>query len=142
MIKGQALIVQFVLFFLIGFAIYLMVSGFFKYQTDLYKQQIIDSNINLTASQISSAIIAIVEGCKGCDQISITLNLRNFTADYPFEVYFNSSGFTMLVPVIEKSFQSTVHNINSYLTIVATKVLSTQPINLTFDKTQNKLEVK
>jgi len=137
--KGQSLVVQFAIFFLIGFAVYLLVSGFFSFQTDLYKQDIIDSSVNLTASQISSAIVALVEGCKGCDQANMTLNLKNFTANYPLEITFNSSGFTLFVPVVEKTFQSSIHGLNSYLAIIESSVLSTRPINLTFDKTQNKL---
>ena len=142
MIKGQSLVVQFVIFFLIGFAVYLMVSGFFNYQSELYRQDIVDSGVNLTASQLSSAVISLVEGCKACDQINMTLNMRNFTANYPLEIDFSSSGFKMFVPVVEQTFESPIHNINSYLTIIDSVVLSTRPINLMFDKTQNKLEAE
>jgi hypothetical protein len=135
--KGQSLIIQFLIFFLIGLSLFFSLSSFFKYQSELFKNDIISSSLSLANSYISSSIIAAVDTCKQCDYVNLKINLANLTAGYVIEVNL-SSGLNTSSQY--KYFNSPVHNLNSSLSLTG-KSSSVQPITLTFIKNQNKLEV-
>lgn len=136
--KGQSLVIQFVIFFLIGFSLFLSVGSFFRYQSDLFRNDIISSSLNLSNSYISSNIITAVDSCKQCDYIRLNATIANLTAGYTIEINLKNSGLNVSIPY--KYFNSPVHNLNSSL-ILSGKSSSVQPIILTFNKNQNKLEV-
>jgi hypothetical protein len=94
--KGQYLVVQFLLFFLIGLSIFLGVGNLFRYQADAFGASVADSYRKLLNSYISSAIIYGFSNCKQCDNVTITLRIKNETAEYFYEVYYTSSGLNII----------------------------------------------
>jgi len=143
MSKGQSLVIQFIAFFLIGFSLFVSTSNIFQYQSKAFQDMIIDSSLNLSNSYLSSAIIATINSCKNCDSVNITVKLQNTTADYVLGIGISqASGLSVSIPPIGKYSSSNVHNIISFLTQCSGNSTSNKPISLTFNKNQNKLEVK
>lgn len=112
--KGQSLIIQFVLFFLIGFSLFVSIGSFFRYQSDLFKEGILSSSLSLANSYMSSNIIALIDGCKQCDYINLSVSMANFSAGYTLE--FNLTNYGLNVSVPYKYYFSQLHNLNSSFT--------------------------
>lgn len=140
--KAQHLIIQFLLFFLIGLAIFLSIGNIFRYQADIFGRDIAESYRKLINTYISSAIIYGFSTCKQCDLFNITIKIENKTADYFHEIYFISSGLNIISKPGEKNYLSSVHNLNYTLKPSSTYASSVKPIILTLNKTKNNLEVK
>ena len=136
--KGQSLIIQFLVFFLIGFSLFISIGTFFKYQSDLFRDEITSSSIKLANSYISSNIITLLKNCKQCDTATISTSISNLTAGEAIQINLSSSGLNTSMPT--KYFNSPVHNLN-YSLAFSGKSYSFKPITLTFDKNQNILEV-
>lgn len=137
--KAQYLIVQFVLFFIIGLTIFLAIGNIFKLHSEVVRDDIISSSLKLTNSFISSAVITATASCKQCDFVSINLRTMEKIADYFTEIKLKNG---LNVSTIERSFFSSIHNINESIIIVPSQASSIKPITLTFDRTKNKLMIK
>lgn len=145
MFKGQSLIIQFILFFLIGFGLFVTMGQVFKIQSEVFRNDIILKNIQLSNSFLSSAVVAM-NSCKNCDQVTFFLRVENTTADMPLEFNFDSSGLKIdVVDIIngqiKSSYSSTIHNLASSIAIKSGKGFSQKTITLTLDKTKNELRV-
>jgi hypothetical protein len=104
---------------------------------------IIDSSLNLSSSYLSSIALTAINSCKNCDSVNITVKLQNTTADYVLGIGLSqASGLNVSIPPIGKYSSSNVHNIIPFLTQCSGNSTSDKPISLTFNKNQNKLEVK
>ena len=137
--KSQSMIVQFILVFVIGMIIFLSVGNLFKIQSEITRDDIVSSSLKLTNSFISSLIITETATCKQCDYISIDLKMGEDIGGYFTEIELDNG---VNVSTIEKSFSSSIHNINESLDITPGKASSTKTITLTFDRTKNKLMIK
>jgi hypothetical protein len=139
MSKAQSVVIQFLLFFLIGFSIFISIGSFFRYQSDLFRQSIASSGLNLTGSYISSAIVAIADSCKECDFVNLSLSMYNTSAGYTIGITAENS--RLKIYTIAGSIGLSAHNLLNY-TIKAFGYSSpSKPIILTFNKTNNNLEV-
>lgn len=139
--KAQSLIIQFILFFLIGFALFVVTGSFFKSQSDMFRSESTEYNIKLTNSYLSSFAVGLIDGCKNCDYASVLIKLENTTAGYFFEESLSKSGLNVSVPNTGKFFISSIHNLNSS-TNFSGKSSSAKPITLTFTRTKNELRVE
>ena len=138
--KSQSLILQFILFFLIGFSIFLVIGNIFKYQFFLTQSDITDSFLKSINSYLSSAVITAVDSCKTCDNVSITLNLEKTVAGNFYEINLGN-GVNTSTTAGKYSFSS-MHLLNNSLNIQQSKALSVKPITLMFERTKNNLVVK
>lgn len=140
--KGQSLVIQFLLFFLIGFSIFLSIGSFFRYQLDLLRWSIISSAANLTSSYISSAAILVTDSCKQCDFVRLNLETYNFsTGGYPIEVKIENNELEVFAG--DKGINSSIHNLNYTLSLTPSHTsISIKPISLTFNRSNYNLEVR
>jgi hypothetical protein len=137
--KGQSVVIQFLIFFVIGFSIFISLGSFFSYQSELFKQNILSSGINLTSSYISSAVIAMVDSCKECDFVNLTIQAHNTSAGYPIAMKAEGSQLNITTPL--QSLSTTIHNLLDGLRAIGSSS-SSKPIILTFNRTNNNLEVR
>ncbi|MEM5766271.1 MAG: hypothetical protein QW423_01395 [Candidatus Aenigmatarchaeota archaeon] len=137
--KGQSITIQFLLFFLIGFSIFISLGSFFKYQSDLLRQRISSSGINATSSYLSSIIITMVASCKECDFIALNTSVYNTTAGYSIRIIGENDGLN--VTTTSMSLKTTVHNFLDHTLEISGSSSSNKPIILTFNRTNNKIEV-
>ena len=138
--KGQTLIIQFILFFMIGFALFTSIGLFFKYQSDLLKEDVTNYNMRLINSYMSATALAEAVSCKQCDFANITVKIQNTTAGNFFEVGMNSQGVNTTVPMSKKSIATSIYNLNSSYTLSGLSA-SVKPISITFTKSQNNSRV-
>jgi hypothetical protein len=136
--KGQSLIIQFILFFIIGFTVFVTIGSFFKSQSEAFRSESTEYNLKLANSYFSSFGISLVDACKNCDYANVLIKIENTTAGYFFEENLNNQGLSISAPNTDKSFASSVHNLNSSTTF-AGKSSSAKTISLTFNRSQNVL---
>jgi len=141
MSKGQSIIVQFVIFFVIGFIIFISIGVFFKYQADLFRQSILSSSVNLTSSYLSSATIAIVDSCKECDFVNLTINAQNTTTGYPIEMLIKDLTLKTYAPLTNELIATTIHNLLVDTLQASGSSGSFKPIILTFNRTNYTLRI-
>lgn len=137
--KAVSLIVQFAIFFAIGLGFFLIAGNLFRFQSDLIKQDILDSGTNLSASQMSAASIMAVNSCKSCDNVSIRIDQQGIAGYNP--AYQLSNGLVLKIEPENKIVQSPMHNLHHSITFDATEASSTRAIALTYDRTKNKLAI-
>jgi hypothetical protein len=139
MSKGQSIVIQFLIFFVIGFSIFVSLGSFFNYQAELLKQNILSSGMNLTSSYISSAVVAMVDSCKECDFVNLTIKTHNTSAGYPIMIKAVGSQLNVITPL--QSLSTTFHNLLNESRATGDST-SSKPIILTFNRTNNNLEVR
>jgi len=138
--KGQSLVIQFILFFIIGFTIFLSISNFFRIQSDALSSDALSYGLELTNSYISSHALNLITTCKLCTAANITLRLANTTAGYYITADIDQAGLNTSTPyVAKKAYASSMHNINESVSIESGRVSSARPITLTYGRTKNQL---
>lgn len=139
--KAQSVIVQFIIFFIAGFSLFLGIGLFLKLQSDIFKDDVTDSSLKLTNSYLSSLIITAVDSCKQCDYAKFSQKLESRTTDYFLEFELEDEGLGVLAVPGEKSFLSSIHNLNESFDLGG-KGAAIKPINLTFSRTKNELRIE
>lgn len=138
--KAVSLIVQFVLFFVIGLGFFLTAGNLFRYQSDLIKNEILASSSNLSVSSLSAASIRAVESCKSCDSVMLKFDQKPIAGYNPtFQL---SNGIILKIEPEGKQVQSSMHSLSYSLSFGSGDVSSSKTINLTYDRTKNNLVIK
>ena len=137
--KGQSLIVQFLLFFVIGLGLFAAISGIFRTQSDIIREDISTSNRELTASYLSSIAVSMATSCKGCNITASTVYLRNITAGKVTEMKLSGSGLKVTSLPDGGSFSTTMHNLHKSHILQGTTVTAL-PVVLSYNNTKNKQE--
>ena len=138
--KGQSQIIQYVLFFLIGLSMFGIVGNFYKLHADSLRERITSYSREMLSSYISAYAVQSFTNCKSCDSINITIVVPNTTAGYYHEFYLLPTGLIVKSIPSEKTYTSTLHNLNQTLSFYGFSP-STKPIVLSLIKDQNKLLV-
>jgi hypothetical protein len=136
--KSQSLIVQFVLFFLIGFSLFLAIGSLFRFRSDVIKNDVTSLELKLINSYVSSAVINSVDACKQCDEVTVELPIKNIAGYSPVINLKNG----LNVSTVNKYYFSSIHNLNETLNIQDSKVYGAVPITLMYEKIKNNLVVK
>jgi len=142
--KGQTNVIQFVLFFLVGLAIFTAIGNFFRIQSDILRNDLSEYSVEMINGYLSSIIITSVDGCKGCDTVENTIELSDTVFGYFLEIDVDDDGLKVYTVPDSAEHTSSIHNLKESILISTPlgAVSSIQPINLTYDRTQNKLEIK
>jgi hypothetical protein len=138
--KGQTLVIQFILFFIIGLALFLTVGNFFKLQFDVARSDIINSNLRIVSSYVSSAIINLVDSCKQCEYANVMLGLENKTG-YAVKVQLSSNPRGLNISTEDKFYFSPIHNLNETFDMSG-ESSSFKTLSLTLNRTKNELRVE
>ena len=140
--KAQSLVIQFVLFFVIGFTMFVVVGMSFKAQSDMFREDVVNYTLGLTGSYVSSAAISAVDTCKQCDFIEMSLKLENMTAGYFFQIELdNQTQMNVSAVPGGKSLRYNFYNFNESYNLTG-RAASAKPITLTFNRTKNELRVE
>jgi len=144
--KGQSLIIQFIIFFIIGLTLFLGVGTFFRYESDIFKDDASRESLKMINSYFSSIALTAYSTCKQCDNVNITVKTANTTAGSFFEVSIGTFGLNASIPFTSLKYVTSIHNLNSSLNNINEvslngAVASAKPITLTFNKTQNKITI-
>ena len=139
-LKAQSLVIQFVLFFLIGLTIFIGVGQFFRYESDIFQNQASIESMTLINSYFSNLALAAYDSCKQCDSVNITIKTSNTTAGNYYEISLGTFGLNVSIPIANISSITTYHNINDSVT-GSGAVVSARTITLMFNRTQNQITI-
>jgi hypothetical protein len=135
--KGQSLIIQFILFFVIGLSIFAAIGSLFKFQAKLYQQQIADESRKQLANFFGS-IIVYQNSCQCNSRYEV--GFKNLTAGYITQFLLDDRGLIVIMIPGGKYYLFPLYNLGKSYE-VGGAAYSTRPIKITFSKTQNKIEV-
>jgi len=130
--KAQSLIMQFILFFIIGFTLFITIGSFFKSQSEAFRIESTQYNIKLANSYLSSLFVVLIDTCKSCDYASLQIKVENTTAGYYFLYNLNDQGLNVSTSWGGLQSSGSVHNLN-YSTTFTGSSSSTKTIYLTYD---------
>ncbi len=137
--KAVSLIVQFILFFLIGLSVFLSVGMLFSNQYVLVREDILEERIKNVANYFASQIISLYISCIECDYASLTINPENI--QHPYKIYLHEDNLTISVLDIGKNYSIKLNNFNQTL-IFSGEAFSGRPVILTLEKSNNKLRIE
>lgn len=140
--KSQSLIVQFVLFFVIGLGFFLLAGNLFRFQSNFIRQDILDFGSELLSKQTSSFIITAINSCKSCDKVSTSFNVKSITGNFPIIAFTANKKLTVSLEEENKLIESSVHNLLYSVNLETNAVSSARSINLTYDKIKNNLVIR
>jgi hypothetical protein len=140
--KGQSYIMQFVLFFLIGIGLFVGIGNFFRTQYEIARRETADISIEMINGYFSSLIVASFRSCVQCGSVENNIKINDRTAGYFLEFVLNESGLAVETSPPEKGHISSLNNLNYSFDYIGGSAPSIQTINLTYDRIQNKLEIK
>ncbi len=139
---GQSQVIQFVLFFLMGIAIFTTIGNYFRVQSELLRNDVSVYSVEMINSYLSSVAIASVDTCKECNIVENKIRISETTFGYFLEATLSSNGLTISTVPSKFEYTSSVNNLNESISFVSGSAPSVQPINLTYDRNQNKLEIR
>jgi hypothetical protein len=139
--KGQTQVIQFLIFFVVGLALFLSIGNFFRYQLDLYAEDVSGVNKRSVSSFVGAYAISQFAECKKCDNVNATFKIQNTTANFIIQVVLNNSGIVTITQPGDRGVVSSIHNLNYSFAELSGSVISTEQINLSLTKIQNKLKV-
>ncbi len=114
--KGQSIIIEFILFFLISFSFFSVISFFFYNQNEFFKERIGDRLTDIVNNLVSNHIIRGVT-CRSCNSVKIQENLPSKIGGYYYRVFLNQQGLnTTLMSGKLYSRRSSLFNLNETFT--------------------------
>jgi len=138
--KGQSLIVQFLLFFVLGLALFASIGGIFRFHSDILREDVAEANRKLIGSYISSIAISMASNCKECNSTTFSLKLENVTANYVMVLSLSSKGLQIFSEPAGGNTSVSIHNLNESFSLNR-NASSTLPITLKFNNTSHKAEL-
>ncbi len=138
--KAVVQVVQFLLFFMIGLVVFLSVGNVFRSQYDLFGQDVAGAERKLIGSVISAATISSYT-CKECDNVSLQIALKNFTANFFNNVVLDQNGITVITNPSNRQDFFSMHNLNFSINQMDGIISRTGPIILTYVKAKSSLTV-
>lgn len=134
--KAQALIVQFLLFFLIGFSIFLLIGNVFSFHSLKFGSEIREKNLKMIGSLLSSVVINLYT--HESNYSTIKLFFSNFSQLKDFQVILTQEGMEIISPE-NLRVESSIHNLNESLGLEGDSNL--ESIIFTYKKKDNKIVI-
>jgi len=138
--KGVSLVVQFLLFFLIGLGLFTSIGGIFRTQSDIIREDVSEANRKLIGSYISSIAISMASNCKECNYSSVSLELEQTKANYILVLNFSSKGLQIFSEPEGRNTSASIHLLNNSLSL-SRNASSYYPIILVLNGTSNQLNL-
>ena len=139
--KGQSLVIQFVLFFIIGFTMFISIGNFFKLQSDGIRIDVGEFSTQLTSSYLNSRIVRMMDSCKECNFGNFSFRIENTSAGYYTLITAGPKWVLTEISPISKSTNSTIHNLLLSVNVKEGFASSAEPITITYNKTRNQLNL-
>lgn len=139
---GQSQIMQFILFFLVGMTLFTAVGNFFRLQSEALQAEISNSSFEVIGNYFAAAAVASVDQCKQCGSVENTMRISDSVFGYYLQISLGQAGLAVATAPPTSSFTTSVNNLNASVPFVPGSAPSIQPINLTYDRNQNRLEIR
>jgi len=142
MSSGQSQIMQFIIFFLVGMTLFVGIGNFFRIQSESLQSELSGSAFELMGNYFASAAVVSVDACKQCGSVENDLRISDTVFGYYLQLSSSGAGLSVATAPPTRSYNTSVNNLNATVTFVPGSAASIQPINLTYDRNQNRLEIK
>jgi len=109
--RAQVQIIQFLLFFVLGFSIFSVINSFLASQNTLTQNYLSDYYLEGISSYISTIFTDSIVYCKYCNFSSFNFSMSAKVFDHPYEV--NLTSFFVKDLFLNKSFSINSHNLNA-----------------------------
>ena len=139
--KGQTFVIQFIMFFMIGMGLFILLGNFFKFEAENIKNQLVDYSTEMIGSYVSSMVVSAVGGCPNCGTVEYDFSLAKTYAGHFIEIELNERGVGIISVPEASVYNSSLNKLNESLDITDGFMSSIKTINLTYNKNQNKLEM-
>lgn len=142
--KGQSQVIQFIMFFMIGLALFLTIGGVFRGRVDFFADDIASQNRMTVNSYFSALAVSEMVDCKGCDNVNITTRLSNTTAGSFMQLFLDPRDGRSLTTISQPggaNYTSGAHGLLASLSNLAGVQTSNKNIILSYSKNQNILRV-
>jgi len=111
--KGQTFIVEFILFFLISFSLFTIISLLFHSQNIFYQERVGETTSELINDLVSTGILKGIS-CKGCDDVIITEEIPSKIGGFFYKAQINNQSVnTSLFSTRPLSVQNLIFNLNA-----------------------------
>ena len=131
--KGQSMIMEFVLFFMIGIGLFTVLGNFFRAQSDSLKDDLSKTSLELINSHFSSLVISSITGCDNCGSIEHNIKLSKTYANNVVKISLDDSGFVIETIPGGQMIMSTINNLNEDIDVINSgEVYSYRDINITY----------
>ncbi len=135
--KSQTLLLQFLLFFIIGLTILSMLGNFFSIHTAKSEEYLEEDSMKAVSSLISTYILNLIS--LNANSSNITLYFSNFSRLKDFEISLKKEEIVIRSP--KGIFvESPIHKLGESTDFEGTKNLLF--LTFTYDKEKNKLEIR
>ena len=139
--KGQSVVVEFILFFAIAFSLFSTISYFFHSQGTYFQERIGESVSDLINNLVLSNIIKSVE-CKACDSIHVRENVPSKIGGYYYKTELTESKLnTSLFSDKPHYKQTSTFNLNSTFYVSGESMSEDKIIEIKINNTNNIIEV-
>ncbi len=140
--KGQSLVIEFILFFLISFSIFAVISSFFTRQNDFFKERVGDRLTDIVNDLVVNHIIRGI-GCKSCDSFKVQGEIPSKIGGYYYEIILDQEGLnTTLRSSKIYSRESSLFNLNKTFTFQDSESRSENKIvEIQINNVNNEIEV-
>lgn len=139
--KGQSYVIQFLMFFIIGMSLFILLGNFFRYQSENIRSQLLEYSTEMIGSHISSLVVSSIEGCPDCGVVEHSFRLARTYAGHFIEMDIDRSGLKVKTAPEAAEYDSSFNLLNNSVDIPQSSTSSVKTINLTYNKNQNKLEI-
>ena len=110
--KGQSFIIEFILFFMISFSLFVTIGYYFYSQNEYFKRRVGSDTAELINDLVSVDILRGLS-CKGCDEVSIKEDIPSRIGGFYFRIELNEKGLnTSLYSGKGFSKQNPLFNLN------------------------------
>src|SRR2546428_10108956 len=137
--KGQTVIMQFVLSFLFGLFLFLSIGNVYKIQFDIFSSTVSQKTRDLLSSFATANFIEL-NSCTTCDIANSTIHVQTPPSVFLW-VVLNPDSLNVTSLNGQSNATSKIHNLLSSFVSVTGKALVTKPIILSLMKAQNTLSV-
>ena len=141
--KGQSIIIEFILFFFISFSLFTAISYLFYSQNIYFEKTISESNTEIINDLISTNIINAVN-CKACDTLLITQDVPSKIGGSFYKVQLYERGINTTLMSLKPFFRTmSVFNLNETYTFLGSEALSDNKIvRIKINNIEKKIEVE
>jgi hypothetical protein len=140
--SGQSTVMEFLIFFLIGLTLFIGIGNFFKIQSEILRKDVSVYSVQLASNYVSAFVISSVDSCKQCDVMQSDLKLADSVFGYYLQTSLSSKGLNITTMPSDLNLTSSMGNLNYSISSMSGSVPSVQTINLTYNRNENKLEIR
>lgn len=138
--KSQALVIQFVVFFLIGLSIVFLASSVFNYFLNNFRSSNLQASLQVISNSFNIEAINAYS-CSYCQQVDVYAELPNLTLGSAYKMYAANNFFVVESTIPTKSYNNSFNNLNESLNFQGSAYSTAKNVIFTINKTQNYIKV-